>query len=628
MVRRRKTGLQTKLPDMNTRTTWMLVMIAAGLFALIWFVERPLRIRASVGVSRQIFRGLDPAKVNEIQIRSSGQGEVRIEKTNNVWLITRPIQFRADQTRIVSLLVTLSNLQWMAYITPEQLQGQPRAQEEFGFDSPQYSFQIAAGDRSFYWKIGSRTAPGDQTFLQVIGGAGFYLVDARLIDAIPRQLDDWRDRALIPFTGIPIDQIRVTPGGIESKGFKLKFDTDNTRWKMVWPQPARADNAKVNDLLVKLAQAEISRFVSEAPRNDLEALGLRPPELAIDFDKGTNLVAGLMVGSSPTTNSALVFVQQKGRPEVFLAPADAVSAWRAAPSDFRERHLITSPPEGIGAMEVLGEDSFTVRRQKDGTWWVAEPHNFPADLVLMTNLLSNLTTNLVDFEKSLVTDLAAYGLARPVLQYRILSATTNQDAGRLLGAIDFGVTNGSGPVFTRRSDTEETSVESIKREDFSRLPQASWQLRDRRIWDFAASNVLAVTVRQKGYTQKFLRNAAGEWIIAPEMQGFVNPFALEETLHRMGELRAYWWSGRGQEPDDRYGFKEVNHQVQIDVQRNGRIESLVVDFGKASPDSLHPYATVTLGGVRMVFEFPLTLYYELVREHLSIIKISLPVRTR
>ena len=613
---------------MNPRTTWILVTLAAGLFALIWFVERPLRIRESAGVSRQIFRGLDPAKVNELQIRSPGQGEIRLEKTNNVWLITRPIQFRADQTRIASLLVTLSNLQWMAYITPEQLQGQPKAQEEFGFDSPQYSVQIIAADRSFYWKIGSRTAPGDQTFLQVIGGPGFYLVDARLVDVIPRQLDDWRDRALIPFTGIPIDQLQVTAGGIASKGFKLKFDTNSALWKMVWPQPARADNAKINSLLAKLAQAEISRFVSEAPRTDLEALGLRPPELAIDFAKDTNLVAGLMVGNSPATNSALVFVQHAGRPEVFLASADAISAWRAAPSEFRERHLITPPPEGIGAMEVHGEDTFTVHRQKDGSWWVAAPHNFPADLVLLTNLLSSLTTNLVDFEKSLVTDLAAYGLAKPVLQYRAYSATTNLDAGRLLGAIDFGVTNRAGPVFTRHSDTDETSVESIKREDFSRLPQASWQLRDRRIWDFAASNVVAVTVRQKGYTQKFIRNANREWIIAPGTQGFVNSFALEETLHRLGELSAYWWTGRGQEPDDRYGFKDINHQVQIDVQRNGRRESLTIDFGNASPESFHPYAAVTLGGVRMVFEFPLTLYYELVREHLSIIKSSLPAGAR
>ncbi|MBC8003725.1 MAG: DUF4340 domain-containing protein [Opitutaceae bacterium] len=611
---------------MNIRTTWTLVTLAAGVFALIWFVERPLRIRASAPVSRQIFSGLDPARVNEIKVLAN-QVEVRLDKTNNVWQITSPIRFRADPNRVYSLLVTLSNLQWMAFITPEELQGQPTAQKDFGFDSPQYTFQITEGERSYYWKIGHRTAPGDQTFLQVVGGTGVYLVDARLIDVVPRQLDDWRDRALVPFTGIPVDQLLVTAGGVPTRGFKLAFDRTNALWKLVLPQLWRADNAKINTLLVNLAQAEISRFVSETPRsdNDLEALGLRPPELAIEFMQTSNLVAGLLVGNSPATNSTLVYVQHKGRPEIFLAPAAAVSAWRAAPSDFRERHLVNPPSEGIGAIEIQGEDSFTVRRLNDRTWMVAEPHNFPADPVLMTNLLTGLTTNLVEFEKGVVTDRASYGLAKPVVQYRVFSATTNQDAGRLLGVIDFGVTNATGPVFVRRSDTDETSVDRIKREDFNRLPLASWQLRDRLIWDFASSNVVAVTVRQKGYTQKLIRNVTGDWIIATNMQGFVNSFALEETLHRMGELRAYWWTGRGQEPDDRYGFKEINHQVQIDVKKDGRMESLVIDFGKASPESLHPYASVVLGGVRMVFEFPLTLYYELVREHLSIIKASLPV---
>ena len=59
--------------------------------------------------------------------------------------------------------------------------------------------------------------------------------------------------------------------------------------------------------------------------------------------------------------------------------------------------------------------------------------------------------------------------------------------------------------------------------------------------------------------------------------------------------------------------------MQIDLRRGQQIESLVIEFGKLS-EYLHPYAAVKLGGTRMVFEFPLNLYRELVSHHLTIPK--------
>ncbi len=66
---------------------------------------------------------------------------------------------------------------------------------------------------------------------------------------------------------------------------------------------------------------------------------------------------------------------------------------------------------------------------------------------------------------------------------------------------------------------------------------SSWQLRDRRIWNFDSSNVVSVTIHQEGATRKYLRDPEGEWTFAPGYQGppFINSFSTEEGIHRIGK---------------------------------------------------------------------------------------------
>ena len=64
-----------------------------------------------------------------------------------------------------------------------------------------------------------------------------------------------------------------------------------------------------------------------------------------------------------------------------------------------------------------------------------------------------------------------------------------------------------------------------------------------RIWSFSETNVAQVTLRQNGKTRQMLRTGTNEWSLAPGSQGIINPPAIEETIHRLGELTAAGWYG-------------------------------------------------------------------------------------
>src|SRR5262249_32646581 len=147
---------------------------------------------------------------------------------------------------IGNLLAALQRLTPAVTFTASELKGRPKADEEFGFSAPQASVVLQQGDTRRQVLIGSRTAPGDQGFLQVVGVDSVYIVSADLLGLIPRAANDWRDTALLRIKELAFDHLAVTNGPTT---FELARDATNRVWRMSAPIPARADNARIEDAL-------------------------------------------------------------------------------------------------------------------------------------------------------------------------------------------------------------------------------------------------------------------------------------------------------------------------------------------------------------------------------------------
>ena len=176
-----------------------------------------------------------------------------------------------------------------------------------------------------------------------------------------------------------------------------------------------------------------------------------------------------------------------------------------------------------------------------------------------------------------VPDLQAYGLAAPTRQITLLSAAG--DTNSVIAQLAFAVqTNG---VFVRRAD--EDFIYAITLEDFKQLPEAGWEFRDRRIWNFTENDVAQITLHQNGQTRVMVHNGPNQWSLAAGSQGIINPPAIEETTHRLGELTAAGWVGRNITVPEKFGFKPDNLQITVEL-KNG--EKFTVDFGSPIPTKL------------------------------------------
>ncbi len=594
---------------MNPRNTWRWIIVAAVLGGAI-FLHKKFSTKPPTGPIR-VLPGLKAADIDSVQVLPKGRPAIHVERaTNGVWALTDPV-YPAQSGSIEYLLAALQQLAAARYLPVEELKKMTNADAQFGFDPPQASLML--GQRNYHVLIGDKTPTGDQVYVQVVAAGGVYVVDADLLTLIPQTADQWRETALADWRQLRFDRVVVTNAG---KILELQLNPTNKLWRMVLPLPTRADSRLVEESLQRLQSLRAQRFDSDVPKPDLDSFGLQNPELTLAFFQGTNTALLLHFGKSPTTNSAeLVYARRDDQNAIVTVSRDAFQPWLAASShefrDFLDHHLI-SPTRLPDTIEIRAQDNFTLQRQTNDTWQVL-PWNFPADLVLMQEFITRLVNlKFTEIEKEVVLDrdLPAYELKPPTRQYifqiadpNAVDGATNQVAAQL----DVGLHDKK--VYARTKG--EDFVYAINPEDpnFKLLPTASWQLHDRRIWNFSETNVARITIRQNGKTREILHYGPNSWALAAGSVGSIESFPIEEAAHQLGGLQASSWIARGDQDRARYGFTPEGHQVTVEL-KDGR--KLSVEFGNIMPSAC-PYAIALVENEPWIFEFPLAVYWKNVK---------------
>jgi hypothetical protein len=540
-----------------------------------------------------------------LDVTSSSNVSVRVERTNEAWQLRSPVIWPANSIAVERLLEVLQQLRQQGRVEPEEVLAQTNGLAAFGLEPPAAVVSLRQGGRRLELRLGARTPLANLAYLQVVGRDGLYVVDGGFLSLLPASVQDWRDTTLVNLSALDFNRLELRPG---TNGFEVARNPTNRLWQMTKPLLTRANNARLESLLQQLRLAQITRFVSDQPEADLEPYGLQPPERELIFGRGTNDLVVLQIGRSPTNDPRQVFVRCSPRGNVVLVSRPAIDPWLASFREFCDRRLMVFDLLSVARLEAKAEEVFAVERQTNDTWRIVAPIAAPADTVLVLETLANLADLVfLEFEREVATDFASYGLAPPLRQYVLKTALTNTPAGPtnlVLAQVDLGNQAGA-KLFARRSQ-ENSIVTTI---DNGRLPRAAYQLRDRRIWNFSTNQVVSLTVRQRGQTRRLLRTGPMQWTLAQGVPGTVNSFSLEEAAYRLGQLRAERWVARGENQLAQFGIPTADHQVLLEVATANKPQNFTVWFGAKSPSG-RPYAAVQCEGQPgpVVFECPLPIY--------------------
>jgi hypothetical protein len=90
---------------MNSKSTWIWLVIAAALFAFIFVFQRLLW--PPVMELSRILPDLRPNTVTSVQVIPSGALEIRAVRTNGAWLLAKPVVYPARPAAVEALLAAL-----------------------------------------------------------------------------------------------------------------------------------------------------------------------------------------------------------------------------------------------------------------------------------------------------------------------------------------------------------------------------------------------------------------------------------------------------------------------------------------------------------------------------------------
>ena len=577
---------------MKSKSTILWFMIAATLATAIWILNTYLRPPAPG--DRSILAGMRPERVTAVQVIPAGGRAISVIQSNQTWLIEKPIAYPAQTAAIEGLLDALQKLTPLMSFTAGEMSGHKNADAEFGFDNPQFTLDVSAGDQVWHLRVGNKTAPGDGVYVRVVGATGAFVTDTAWLQFLPHDADSWRDTTLVNVPDSP-DWLLVTNGAMS---IELRRNLTNHLWSMVRPMAARANNQRIVSALQQLSMASVSKFVSDDPKADLTTYGLEPAALDVWLGNGTNLATAVHVGKEAKGAPNEVYARREGLTSVVTTPKAALAPWQGTVAEFRDPNLfeLTAP---VAEIEVHGQHNFSVQLQGSNTWSVAG-EKFPVDASLVVGLIKTLAgLQITNFVQDVVTSagLQSYGLLPdpPTITLRSAVGNTNSDIARL----QFG-TSTNGQIYVKRAD--EDFVYGVPVYRVNELVLFGDYYRDHRIWSFSEADVAQVTLKQNGKTRQLVRNGTNDWSLAAGSQGIINSPAVEETIHRLGQLSSFAWLGR---KGGSIGITTNSLSVTVELKSG---EKRAVTFGQTVPipnlNTATYLATVTLDGEPWAFVFP------------------------
>jgi len=503
---------------MNTRSTWILLLLvlAGGLY--IWFLEA--RLGSTEERRRRVQRALrfDPADVARVQIERDGM-DIDCVKTNGEWRIVKPVEARAENAVVRRLISTLDSLGKNATVTRAERRGRGLTAQDYGLVPPQVVVRLEGDNFSRLINVGNLSPDGDSLFIAADNAQEDVLaVETNLLAAIPQDLGGLRSKTLFDYAIKNVRKIEIKT----SEGF-VSLALDSDRWMIRQPYVARADRRKVEQLLKGLLGLRISRFLRD-DTTEKTIYGFDEVDSGISFSlAGAATPRELRFGLPLPSDNELIYAGFRDKRSVFALPASILSSLKQVkPEDIRDRNLFSLSAADIQRIKIAkGDQKIEMRRGSEG-WGMVRPRSWQVDRSVAGELLATWTGSMVEsFVPAVTNSLQEWGLTTNSTVFSIsdtIPASGEDKPDVAEGWLDFKI----GDLSTNR---ESVAVLRVGSEWISILPRRIKSIisldpltyKSRTVLKLDLDSIQSITLKRGDMVQTLVRNSEG--MFQPDLGG-------------------------------------------------------------------------------------------------------------
>ena len=297
---------------------------------------------------------------------TSESRSLNCEKRNGTWLVTHPIEAKADSQEIENLLSELRLLKVSTYEADQAAADNPAQLEKTGLDTPRIQIQLTDGHNTYGLDIGGEV-PSDNgirghVYVKSVHQHAIYTVSDDIYILLNTSVFDLRDKRIMDFQRI--DTIRIEIRREQETAVCTK-SLDNI-WELQTPMgTVTADAKAVDDLLFGVDSLEAAAFVDD-PAKNLASYGLALPSIEVAFtQRGQEKPAVLHIGD--TTTDGTVYVKAEQSDQVARVERGLIDKIALGAAGLRDKQILNFHIDDAIRLTWQGEEPLTCQRL--GTNW-------------------------------------------------------------------------------------------------------------------------------------------------------------------------------------------------------------------------------------------------------------------
>lgn len=218
---------------------------------------------------KKIFQ-FETDEVKKIALRS-GDIQWEAEKTEENWMLTKPVKSLAEKSQITSLLSSLSDLKATEFISEAKKEAETA---EYALDKPENEviLELPLENQEVTFYINKKE---DKVYATTSLSSKIVEVDDTIIEILSKEPGELRDKEVAEFYSWEAKKVRVEKGGLTIAAVK---DEDGN-WHFDKEDVDEADKEKIESLVRKIENLEAEDFID--PPLKLGDYGLDSPQTKI-----------------------------------------------------------------------------------------------------------------------------------------------------------------------------------------------------------------------------------------------------------------------------------------------------------------------------------------------------------